>query len=146
MSKPLSRWLPIDPNAFDPDEKVTHHGVEFHVVVSPYDMPDAVRGRYDQSLQRFVIEFRYLAKEEARSVSLDDHVILHIGTQSSRIQGIEVDVKGLGASQVALKMEKAIASLPARLPASRLPDGNFAVTRNVISRKTPELMGELAGA
>ena len=146
MSNPSTRWLPIDPNTFDPDRQVTQRGVEFHVVVSPYDLPDAVRGHFDPALQRFVIEFRYFGDEKARTIVLDPHVTLHVGTQSSRIQRIEVDVKGLGANQVALKMAKAIESLRSVLSSRHVPDGNFAVAKHVITRKSPELMGDLTAA
>ncbi len=36
--------------------------IEVGILISPYDIPDGVRGGYDGDLKRFVVEFRYIGK------------------------------------------------------------------------------------
>jgi len=140
---PQPRWLSVDPTTFDPAKMIIQKGVEFHVFVSPYDLPDAVRGHFDAKVDRFLIEFRYLSNERAERVRVDPHVVLDVGVRSRRLQRIEVDVNGLGAGQVALRIDKAIDSLPSLLRSSRVPQANFEVARNVLRKKQPELLNAL---
>lgn len=138
-----TRWLRVDPSTFDPDETVVRRGVEFHVFLSPYDLPEAVRGRFDSALNRFVVEFRYVTDEPTASIIADPHVTLLVGASSKRLRQILVDVKGLGATEVALRIERAIDALPQAIGLGKLPTANFTVTRNVIQRKQPELLATL---
>ena len=139
-----TRWLPVDAAAYDSDETVVRRGVEFHVFLSPYDLPEAVRGRLDPAAKRFVIEFRYLSEERATEVVVDANVRFHVGKRSRRLQSIEVDVRGLGATQIALRIDQAIDSLPSKLRASHVPRANFAVAKSVFHRKQPELLATIA--
>jgi hypothetical protein len=102
-----------------------------------------VRGRFDPELNRFAIEFRYLSDEELLRVEIDEHVVFSVGTKSMRLHQIEVDVKGLGASQVALRIDHALDCLPSRLRSPRPPRANFEVAKTVLHKKQPELLATL---
>ena len=142
MTTSHSRWLRVDPATFDRHETVVGRGVEFHVFLSPYDLPEAVRGAFDRATNRFVIEFRYVTDEPTATVAADKHVTLFIGKNSKRLRRIAVDVKGMGAREVALRIDQAIDALP-RAITGRVPTTNFTVARDVIHRKRPELLASL---
>lgn len=143
MTTDQPNWIHIDPDKVDVNETASRKGVEFHVFLSPYDLPDAVRGAFDSSLNRFVIEFRYLAQEPSKRITMDAFVTLQVGEKSGRIQRIEVDVKGLGAKQVALRMEQAIDQLRARLR-NRVPTGNFSAAKRVLHQTEPQLLAGIS--
>lgn len=76
--------------------------LQFNVVVSPYDVPEAVRGRRT-SEGGLVIEFRYIDGEEpSKEVRLDDNIVVLEGKHSKRLLAIKVDVRALGAESVGL--------------------------------------------
>jgi hypothetical protein len=145
IDKP-AKWLHVEPNSYDEGEDVSRKGVAFHVFLSPYDLPEAVRGRYNETLRRFVIDFKYVTEEASDLLKVDAYVKLRVGHRSRRLYQIEVDVQGLGASQVALKIGQAIDQLPSLLDTPRLPTGNFTVAKAVIQRKQPELLEALTGS
>lgn len=80
--------------------------VVFDVVVSPYSVPDAVRG-VRTSEGRFRIEFRYIDGPEptAAPKALDEHVRVIEGRHSGRLLAIEVDIDSLGAKSVGIAIK-----------------------------------------
>jgi hypothetical protein len=76
-------------------------GVLFDVVVSPYDLPEAVRG-FRKSNGRFRIEFRYIDGDEpiAEELRVDEHVSAFEGKHSGRLLALEVDTAAIGADAV----------------------------------------------
>lgn len=75
-------------------------GVLFDVVVSPYNVPEAIRAVKVRG-GRFRIEFRYIDGDEpGREVALDGHVTVIEGRHSQRLLALEVDVDALGAKTV----------------------------------------------
>lgn len=141
-----AKWLHVEPNRYDEGEDVSRKGVAFHVFLSPYDLPEAVRGQYNERLRRFIIDFKYMTEEASDLLKVDAYVKLRVGQRSRRLYQIEVDVQGLGASQVALKIGQAIDQLPSLLDTPRPPTGNFNVAKAVIQRKQPELLEGLTAA
>ena len=97
-------WIELEPSDLAPQRKTSHNAVEVVVGLSPFDLPDCVRSFYDQSCDRFVIEFRYLNDEPLVPERADDYVTFFFGRNSDRLYKIEVDVKSLGAEQVDLKV------------------------------------------
>jgi hypothetical protein len=140
-----SRWIVLDPHLYDPTKPVIDRGVAFSVFLSPYDMPDAVRGRYDQARKRFIIDFRYISDEETEPKKVDTNVVVQIGRQTKRLHQIEVDIHALGAKQVALILTNAIERTPHALGAFRIPAANFAVAKDAIRANQVELLSALAG-
>jgi len=134
-----SQWLTLDPTEFENDAEQTINGVLFHVSVSPYDMPQAIRGGYDEGTRRFVIEFKYLSREETRTQQVDDHVTLRLGERSHRLYAIEADVEAMGVDGVLLRMEKVIDNLTPSVADRSHPASNYAVAKRVINDKASEL-------
>ncbi|MFG0285557.1 MAG: hypothetical protein ACF8R7_14155 [Phycisphaerales bacterium JB039] len=79
--------------------------VRLDVVVSPYEVPEAVRG-FKIAKGRFRIEFRYIDGPEPEGVSrsLDEHVKAIEGRHSRRLLALEIDVDALGAEAVGLSI------------------------------------------
>jgi len=147
----MSNWIQLDPETLN--RVTTEHvdGIEISVGMSPYDLPDGVRGRYSKQIDRFVIRFRYLgkAKEEYRPVATSNpNIVFMVGVHSGRLHEIHVDVKSAGTDKVSLQMlvpqlESAIEALGSRIPRRTK---NFAVARDVISEKGEQLFREHAFA
>jgi len=102
--------------------------------MSPYDIPQAVRGEFDEDRKRFVIEFRYISPEETASRQIDEHVILHVGENSGRLCGIEADVEAMNVNAVLLRIDRAAEeSINPRLKP------NYDVAKKIITEKAREL-------
>ncbi|OJW16355.1 MAG: hypothetical protein BGO49_18565 [Planctomycetales bacterium 71-10] len=68
-------------------------GMELTVEVSPYSIPKAVVGRYDDRRGRFVIEFKYIDDEKAApSPRLSDGVEIREGLYSHKILSISIPI------------------------------------------------------
>jgi len=101
----MQDWIPLDPVTLNPGEKEVVHGVEINVGLSPYDVPDGVRGYYDDDIKRFVIEFRYLDDEEDREPSWqNENITLVVGEHTGCLYQIHVNVDDLSANAVKLKL------------------------------------------
>lgn len=97
-------WFDIDAQALnDSEPSYLGHGVSVRVGMSPYDIPDGVRGYYDDSIGKFVIEFRYMTSEEpCEPVAQNATTTLMLGINSRRLYAIHVDVDSIGAQAVEL--------------------------------------------
>ena len=106
----MNGWLKLDPQRLDKPNgrNVPKEGVHIEVHMSPYDIPDAVRGEYNKYTNRFVIEFRYIGEEPWRAQTIAEHVVARIGKNSGRIYGLEVNVDALKASSVEFALLPAI--------------------------------------
>ena len=98
-----SKWIRLPASQLDEQTRV-ENGVEITVFCSPYDVPRAVRGDYDQDRQRFVIEFKYIQSEPTEKEHLDEHVLARVGRHSGRIILLEIDVDEVEASSVQLNL------------------------------------------
>lgn len=103
----MNRWHPFDPEKFFMTKFEGEKGVSIKVSLSPFDVPDAVRGNYDERLKRFIIEFRYIQDEPWARMDAGEHVAFRIGRTSHRLYGIELDADGLNVEEVSLVLNKA---------------------------------------
>jgi hypothetical protein len=85
----MSEWIPL--NVEQLSKRQSQEGTT--EVMSPYDVPEAVRGYYDQKSHHFVIEFRYIGDESWKRERGDSQITLRIGRHSGRLYGIEADVQ-----------------------------------------------------
>lgn len=79
-----------------------------NLVVSPYHIPEAVRGvRLGDG--RFRVEFRYIDGEEphGKAIKLDSHVTAFEGRLTRRLLALEIDVAGIGARTVGVTVSSA---------------------------------------
>ena len=90
------------------DIEMPPHGhdssIEFDLLVSPYEVPEAIRGLKTKG-GRFRIEFRYIdGPEHQESKRVDEHIEFFVGKHSGRLMGIEIDVQSLGVNQVEIQI------------------------------------------
>lgn len=138
-------WITLEAADFNlqPDRKKVH-GVAVTVGLSPFDIPDAIRGRYDRELERFVIEFSYLDGDEKRLPSWQsEHLTLYVGERTGCIYEIQIDVESLKAGAVALKVQiqEAIGELSTsdRFAGRRR---NYELISEAVTRHADELLAE----
>lgn len=148
----MSGWLELEQDKLDEGTQREIRGVEVMVFLSPYDIPEAVRGSFDKSIDRFVIEFKYLGGPEEPNEPLDKesqdkHVVLAVGRHSHRLYRIEVDVVSLGVEAVGLhvledEMDGAIDWLSDQRerPGNR---GHYEIVKKAISEHSTELFRDL---
>jgi SMC interacting uncharacterized protein involved in chromosome segregation len=145
----------LDPSKLERHEHTKTDGVEIHVFMSPYDVPEAVRGRFDPSSRRFVIEFKYLDEEKATDEPHGEYIVLRVGKNSKRLLGLQINVEALKERQVGVRVfvpnlvasiRKAIGELSKtrHLQPSRLR--NYEVAEEVIADRSEQLFKELVEA
>ncbi len=141
----MSEWIELEPSSLGRNEHDQIDGVEIIVGLSPYDVPEAVRGGYDKDIGRFVIEFRYLDDGEERvSDAQEEDVVLLVGEHSKRLYAIHVDVDRLKAEKVGLKVlipevDEAIDKL-GRKPQYSGRLSHYEVAKDVISQNSEKLL------
>lgn len=103
-----SEWVRVDAkDLHSSSEQRTVNGVEIEIGLSPFDIPKRVRGGFDESLDRFVVEFMYLINDEPKKEEkLDDNLTVIVGKHSDCLYEIRIDVNRLGANLVSLKVRK----------------------------------------
>jgi hypothetical protein len=150
----MSEWIKLDPEKFSSSgrENKRDKGVELSISLSPYDVPDAVRGFYDKRLQRFVIEFRYISSEDWELRLHRDHVNFRVGRNSGRLYGIEIDLREWQARHVELDMrlpkivDRALEQELTTSLRGRRTEDNYRVAKDVIFDERRPLFAELVGA
>lgn len=133
------KWLKLDAKKYDKESSDTENGVEFQLHMSPYDLPDAVRGGYSTDLKRFVIQFKYISAEPTNEQVVDEHVTFRVGAHSRRLYSIEVDVDSMKADQVALRIVSAVDQLAHSRRSRDIPEDNYGVVKDVIREKSSQL-------
>ncbi len=142
-------WIAVDPNTLDQPHPEEIQGILVEVFFSPYDVPEGVRGRYDESLRRFVIDFSYLGgPEPTRPVdSVVPNVVLEIGATTRRLQRIRLNTDarepcGGPMNRESLKnaVYNAIARLGEMPVRSRPPIGNREAVIQVLAQKADKLL------
>lgn len=146
--QPFGRWIRVEPDSY-----VKTKGAEVGVFISPYDIPAGVRGRYDEEIGRFVVEFRYMVNEKYRRLDRGNGVCLRLGEHSSRIVGVEVDVdvSRSRASQVPISVGtdtaasaaigQAIQNVSNAKSAQARRWENYVVAQRVIEDKHDDIFG-----
>lgn len=102
-------WTFIERAAWEKQEKKegSRSAMLFDVSFSPYDIPTAVRGAFDEASRKFIIEFRYVWPEEGqvRHAHRDEHVEFVIGKVSGRLLEIHIDVESAGVDFLMLQSQ-----------------------------------------
>jgi hypothetical protein len=155
----MADWIQVEIDDFDKVRPTNVRGVEVEFFVSPYDVPEAIRGHYDDNQSKFVIDFRYVGKESVTNVDYE-HVTYKVGESSGRLYGLVIDVQALRAEAVGLSVELhgnkgqelaarildkvtgAIESLIERHPISkaREREDNYKLAKDAVLSKQAELL------
>lgn len=140
------RWIELEERDFA-DTAAPHQeevrGIVLEVRVSPFSLPEAVKGTYDPESRLFEIRFRYLdGEEDAQLCQTHGHVRVFEGRNSGRIMRIEVDVDALGVEAVQLAL-KAIEQREQH--ASRQQRPNFGAALEALRSREQDLVAPAAG-
>ena len=131
----LGRWTRVTTR----DYVEVGDALEVGVLISPYDIPDGIRGRYDGQSNRFVVEFRYMVDEKYRRVFSGDGVWIRLGKYSGRVVGVEVDRRPDPYTVIGQAIQNVQSIADAR--AQRLL--NYLVARKVLEDKRDDILGDI---
>jgi hypothetical protein len=98
----MSQWIPVDPKQLSPQLGAKVILVDVTLSASPYDVPRAVKGGYDEKKKRFIIAFQYIEEEPLTRKRHDSEITALVGKNSGRLLGLEIDVDKVDANQVTL--------------------------------------------
>jgi hypothetical protein len=126
-------------------EKRNLQGVQVDVLVSPYDVPEAVRGYFCHQRQRFIIEFKYISSEDTVEKPQDQNVKIRVGRHSGRLYAIELDVKSLHANavQLRLKIAEALRNVLTHLiqqPLSQMRTSNYRLAKDAVDKHEARIL------
>lgn len=102
-----TEWLDVDTGSVSASDIEENEGINIRLNVSPYDLPEALRGLMDGDF--FCLQFRYLNdKEPKEKIQLDDHITLTTGSVTGRILEIRINVIHLDVDKVRLEVCKQV--------------------------------------
>ncbi|HEX8915015.1 MAG TPA: hypothetical protein VF796_21865 [Humisphaera sp.] len=145
-----TEWIKLDPAKLNQPHADDINGVTVSVLLSPFDVPTAVRGAMVANGGTYVIEFRYLDDEPVEPDRQPDGVIAHVGKKSGRLHGLEIPRALLGGDKVNLRVavtsaaDRTIDAMVQHVPpAARRANtvkGNFRVARDAIESASDRLI------
>ncbi|WP_437187611.1 hypothetical protein SH668x_001014 [Planctomicrobium sp. SH668] len=139
----MSNWIQLNPDSLNKVTTESHSGVTVTIGMSPYDLPEAVRGKNQERIGRFVIYFKYLGRrtEGIRPARHNEYVTCMIGEHSGRLYQVRIDMKAVESNHVTLKMLVPKVSETINVLQKMHPDRkkNYGVARDVIQENTNQL-------
>lgn len=101
----MTDWISIDSSTLQDKQVEKKYGVKIVIGLSPFDIPEAVRGDYNARLDRFVIEFKYLGGTEDLVIGFEDKELsLWFGKKSGCLYKIHVDVKQMETESIGVRL------------------------------------------
>jgi hypothetical protein len=149
----MSNWIKLDASRLSEfgEETRVVRGVATRVLPSPYDIPNAVRVRSDESSGRSLIEFRYLNEEPSERVSAAPGIWFQVGQKTKRLYCIEIDVaaaRSRGNVVTRIPLPKLIGLALDQIAPDKVSSdrgGNLSIARHALSANK-EVFAELASA
>lgn len=139
----MYEWIPVEVETQGLNEKANIRGVEVELLVSPYDVPKAIRGYYDDE-KHLVIEFRYIDNDEPLvEQRLASSFLLFTGESSKRLFKIVVEKVGLDANTIIKKITEAISDL-AKNPKSIESQDNYKLAKHAFHKSRREIAHAVA--
>lgn len=139
-------WIPVTFNAnTKPEIRDLQDGVRVNVLVSPYDIPEAVRGYLAPDQKTFIIEFKYISSEDFLEQVLEPGVVIAIGRNSKRLYAIKLTVKAFQTDKVRLRLGVAetLSNAMTHLieaPISEMREKNYRLAKDVIDKNESLLL------
>lgn len=143
----MNQWHLFDPEEFNMSKSEGEKGISIKVSLSPFDVPDAVRGNYDEQLKRFIIEFRYIQDEPWERMDAGEHVAFRIGRTSHRLYGIELVADGMNVdhSLVLKKAQGAMETVAKRQPRAVRTE-NMKALKDIVRGQSRNILSGLRGS
>ena len=149
----MKEWIQVELDTEKLKQEKHLRGIVVELLVSPYDVPEAVRGFFDDEIKRFAIEFKYMggSDEPRKNNQQDKYLNFKIGENSERLYRLEIDVAALKANSVGLRMvvqqevNEALDHLIQQSGRINRKD-NYRLAKEAIVARTDQLFGGLAQA
>ncbi|MEO6066970.1 MAG: hypothetical protein ABIQ41_03175 [Gemmatimonadales bacterium] len=135
-----SHWIDLKATEFDREPGQNEAGSAFRVYVSPYDMPDAIRGRYETNPARLHIDFRYISEEPSTTQDLEPGVTVSYGKNSGRVHQIVIAIDALKRPHVAMFLHGVLEQLMKKSVEGGGPRNNFEIATRVVQAHETELL------
>lgn len=136
------QWLKLDRRNFE-GEGVTESGAE-HVRMyhSIYDVPQLVRGFFDEESLEFVVQFKYIAPEQTKTQEIQPGLAVSVGRNSGRI--FEIRVSQGRESEPIEGFCEVVEALSKSRNHRAMAKPNYLVAKSVINKERHRLTAELA--
>lgn len=147
----MSDWVKLNPSEFNKSEHKVIHGVDLEVFLSPYDIPEAIRGAFQKESGKFVIEFKYIGgSEPLDEKDENESILLQIGRHSKRLYQIQVAIdpdmhKTIGLKLFLPKVNRLLENLSKSL-GREVPARNYEVTREILAKKGKQILHDAHAA
>ena len=152
----MSEWLRVKDLPSETPEGPAPDMV-FGLVLSPYDVPEAVRGIQTPSGQ-LRVEFRYVdGQEPGKSITLSPHIVATEGQHSGRLLALEIDRDSLGVERCGIAISTKAPAPPEAIRTGlksalrkwteHLPDANrdwVEGTRRAVKARESDLLHQFA--
>ncbi|QDT24075.1 hypothetical protein [Gimesia chilikensis] len=137
----MTDWLDLDIERLSKPKHDTRNGVDISFDLSPFDIPEAIRSRFDESDDRIVIEFKYLddSEEESNELSTPDMSIL-IGKNSGCIYRVSFKRKTKVDSETEKKWLKNTFDLYLSKMHLNKNEDHINIARRALEEKEEELV------
>lgn len=86
----MSKWIRLNRRELDAKQTEFIGGVLSSVLMSPHDVPTAIRSRETDDHKHVVIEFQYMDDEEWRPQKAENGLVFRVGEHSGRLYGMEI--------------------------------------------------------
>jgi len=140
-------WIPLNQLALEEErvERKKLEGVKVQVLVSPHDVPKALRGYVSDDGRSFTIEFCYISPEPTVEKSLEPHVTAQIGKNSGRLYAIKLDMRSLQAKSVSLRVEVAetlrnVLTHLIEQPVSQMRESNYKLAKEAVEQNESRIL------
>jgi hypothetical protein len=87
----MNNWIETDTAKIADNRNSCASKKTLHFMMSPYDVPNAIRATSEEGSSLFIIEFRYIAINEKRVKKTMDDVEFEVGENTQRIYKIFLD-------------------------------------------------------
>ncbi len=149
----MSTWIKLNPAEFAEAREQSVHGVKAELYLSPYDIPQAVKGSVDEENCRFRIQFRYIGGEEPLEVrDSANSVYFKIGRRSRRLYEIDFPIdpakEKIASLQLVLtELEDIFKKLSTSLGAEKQRRaGNYEVAKKILSKRGEKVIKQAQAA
>ena len=134
----MAHWLRIDPELIEEKRTETAFGGRTSLSVSPYEIPEAIKGKLDLANKSIVVEFKYIDDEPIVLVK-GPNVTVELGKNSRRMQRIELKGYDLaGAEQSLDSVTSAITRFENQHPSANVK--NYEILVDVLKHEWNRLM------
>ena len=115
------------------------------MLVSPYDVPEALRGGYVRDKGHFEIEFKYISTEETYEKPEMENVSVRLGRNSGRLYAIQLNLRALQATSVELRIKiaeelKHVLTYLIEKPLNPLRSSNYSMAKEAIEMHEQEIL------